>query len=159
LPPPATLANVRTFSARISTSAVGAGNPSRATVNIPPSLLDASPAADQSRLFARVTVAFKGSTHAVPLRVSIGNDGSASADAPGFAGVLAMFGHHGAHGPVTFLVPLSTPVRTLRARNALRADAPLGLKIEQIGAAEHTEAHATASDTAAEILSVAVEVH
>ena len=155
---PSAVSGLQSFTAQVSASAVGTGSASRATVNIPRDLLAPAAASEPSRLFARVTVAFRGATHAVPLQLSVGGgDAGAAADAPGFAGVLAMFGHHGAHGPVTFLVPLSEPVRSLRARNELRADAPLGLTIAQAPGPLH--AHPTGGDTAAEILAVVVEVH
>jgi tyrosinase len=150
---------VRTFPAWISTSAVGSYISSRASLSLPAHLLTSIRAAAPSKLFARITVDFKGVAHAIPLRVSVG-DGRAGtdSDAPGFAGVLSMFGHHGAHGPVSFLVPISDPVKALPARN-VRADAAIALTIMQPAAVGHMDAHATSTDATAEILSISVELH
>jgi hypothetical protein len=69
-----------------------------------------------------------------------------------------MFGHHGSHGSVEFLVPLSAPVKTLKAQNLVRSDAPLGLAFALATGGDHAAAHAT-TEAAAEILSVTVEAH
>lgn len=156
--PLAALPSARTFSARIANSSIAAGTASQASVNLPPDVLNVAADAEQPHLFARVRVAFRSSGHAIPVRVSVGGDG-AGASGPGFAGVLAMFGHHGSHGPVEFLVPLSAPVQTLKAQNLVRTDAPLGIAFALATEGDHAAAHATTSEAAAEILSVTVEAH
>lgn len=140
---------MRAFPADITTSAVSLDAPARATVSMPPNLL----APDEAHLFARVTVAFSGSMHAVPMRLFLGDD--TDPDAPGFAGMLSMFGHRMMHGPVTFLVPLSAPVRMMGARNTLRANAPLSLTVAQMD--RGGRAHGATGEASAEILSIAVE--
>ncbi len=153
---PASPAGVRTFLAEILTSAVNMARPARATVSMPHALLGET--SSPSRFFARITVAFKGPMHAVPLRLSVGRDVGPSANAPGFAGMLTMFGHHTMQGPVTFLVPLSAPMRTMQAGRASRAEGLLPLTIAMGDAAGHIEGHSD-SEAGAEILAVAVEMH
>ena len=153
---PASPAGVRTFLAEILTSAVNMARPARATVSMPHALLGET--SSPSRFFARITVAFKGPMHAVPLRLSVGRDVGPSANAPGFAGMLTMFGHHTMQGPVTFLVPLSAPMRTMQAGRASRAEGLLPLTIAMGDAAGHIEGHSD-SEAGAEILAVAVEIH
>jgi len=153
---PAAPTSVRTFLAEMLTSVVSKASQARASINVPHALLGAT--ANQPKLFARVTVAFKGPMHAVPLRLSVGRDLGPDASAPGFAGMLTIFGHHTMQGPVTFLVPLSAPMQTMRAQSALRADAPLRLTIAMAEGAGHADSH-SGPDAGAEILAVAVEAH
>ena len=72
--------------------------------------------------------------------------------------MLTMFGHHTMQGPVTFLVPLSAPMRTMQAGRASRAEGLLPLTIAMGDAAGHIEGHSD-SEAGAEILAVAVEMH
>jgi tyrosinase len=148
-------ARVRTFPARLSIASIAAGKPAHANVSLPANVLDSN-----ARLFARVTVSFKGSMHSVPLRLTVG-DAGAGADAPGFAGMLSMFGHHMMSGPVTFLVPLSAPMRTMRASRALRADAPLDITIAQMempGHMSQMNGPGATSQASADVLAIAIEV-
>ncbi len=144
---------IKTFSAELSNSSIDASTPVHSSVNVPIEALSNLTAGDN--LFARITVAFRGASHAVPLTINVGEEGGAGA--PGFAGVLSMFGHHGAHGPVTFLVPISAPARSMNAPSAAGAQ-NIPLTIAQADG-HHAMTSATANEPSAEILSVAVEIH
>ena len=98
----------------------------------------------------------------------LGTAASAAAGVVGGAllldGIRSMFGHHGGHGPVSFLVPLSRPAADAKTRNLVRKDGSLALSIAEAPTPmDHAEPmsamHASTAGSGARIVSVALELH
>lgn len=153
------IAQVQRFSAQITTPSLSATQAAGGAVTVPPALLQAGAEPGAPKLFAKITVAFPPLGHA-PLTVLL-NAPPGSMDAgpssPYFAGTLAMFGTQIMHGPVTFTVPLSTPLNALRSSNRLAMNAPLDIRVVP-SAAPHA-AMAREAAASAEVISIVVEAH
>jgi len=118
-------------------------------VTLPETLLNAT-GAEAPKLFAKVTVAFPPLTHPNDLAVVVGGETT----------TLSVFGHHRMLEPLTFTVPVSGPVKTLRANNQLAANAPLNIRVVQgTSVAPHAAAAVHGTQRKPEVLSITVEAH
>ena len=119
-------------------------------------LLQRTTVAESPRLLAKITIAMAPFAHTDDLAVTISGVGeSAGETIP-----LSIFGHHGAHCPMLFTLPLSGAVASLRSSNRLAGDVPLKISIAyQSDVAAHGLAASHKTNVVAELLSVVVEVH
>lgn len=106
---------------------------------------------DAPKLFARITLDPHPMDHA---SYGVAVNGH-------WAGEFSMFGHHGAaHGPYSFLVPLSGPLAAMRAPEGLGPEAPLDIRVVPRArpmpkGAKHRHRRAPYADVA----SIAMEAH
>jgi tyrosinase len=153
------ITQIQRFSGQITTPSLIATQAAGGAVTVPPALLQAGGEPGGPKLFAKITVALPPLGHA-PLTVLI-NAPAGSVDigpsSPYFGGMLTMFGTQVMHGPVTFTVPLSTTLNTLRASNQLAVNQPLDIRI--IPSAMPHAGMARAAAPRAEVLSIVVEAH
>jgi tyrosinase len=128
-PPPAEVAAAprKTLPAQLVSSRIAGKEAARGSVTLPSSLLKRQDDPRQPRPFASVTISVPPHRHA-NFDVLI-----ASADGvpPVFVGSLLTFGHHGAEGPVSFLVPLSAALARLQAGQPFSADTTLEIEIQR----------------------------
>jgi len=148
------------YAGSVAAGTISAATTASAAIAVPEALLTrAGPGG--ATLVAEVTVAFPPLGHggAIAVLVNAPAGGSPpSADSPHFAGVLSMFGHHTAHGPVTFTVPLTSTLLMLRSATLLSATAPLTVSLAPIqpgGPAAGATGHAHPG-AQAELLAVTV---
>jgi hypothetical protein len=153
---PLRAAPTQRFTATILNSTIAAGAPARATVTMPSGLLAAP--AQTAPLFAEVTVDFGTGDHA-PVALMLNAPAGETPDPTrdDYVATLAMFGHHGAHGPVTFTVPLSRTMAAERAKGRLRAAGPMTFTLMPLPTpgAEHL-LHGAAGGPAPELVGVSV---
>jgi tyrosinase len=142
------------FAARIGTKAIGG---TTGNVNVPGALLQAGAAPEAARLYARVTVQVSQRSHGVPLPVTINvpQGQTAGPGSPYYAGSLVMFGHHGDHGPVTFLLPMAAPVAEIRRTKSIGASEPLNIRVGVDARSMATHGGAAQAN----VVSIVVESH
>jgi tyrosinase len=148
----AAAAQPQRFVARLATGSAGG------SVAVPAALLAAG-TAGAPRLVAQVTVALPPLDHTTDYDVVVGapvGGGGIGASNPHFAATLAMFGHHIMRAPVTFTVPLSQTIATLRQNKLLAANAPLDIRVVPEAMAPGAMA-AHVGGPRAEVLSIVVE--
>jgi tyrosinase len=145
--PAAAPAVAQQLAARVVTPFVNQPGGASAQVILPQPLLAAG--AQAPKLFAKVTVALPPLGHANDLAVVVGGE----------VITLSLFGHHYRMEPLTFTVPVSRPVNTLLANNALAANAPLDIRLVQGTVTGPQAGMAAHGMRKAELLSVTVEAH
>jgi tyrosinase len=153
------ITQIQRFSGEITAPPLTATQEAGGTITIPPALVQAGAEPGGPKLFAKITVALPPLGHA-PLTVLI-NAPAGSMDTgssnPYFGGTLSMFGTMVMHGPVTFTVPLSTTLSTLRTRNLLAVNQPLDIRVVPSAMAHALTAPAAAPKV--EVISLVVEAH
>ncbi len=120
------------LSARVGSATIGAVRAATGTVSLPPAALQASPEQGGPRLYAQITIDLPALSHGVDFAVLVNapaDNSAMSPSSPHYAATLSMFGHHTMHGPVTFTVPLTTTIASLRAKQLLAAEAPLTIHV------------------------------
>jgi tyrosinase len=71
-----------------------------------------------------------------------------------------MFGHHIVHAPVTFTIPLSGTLATMRQSRLLEANAPLSIQVvPERMTMPRAAAVKAPMEAKAEVLSIVVEAH
>jgi tyrosinase len=153
---PQTVPNQR-FNGQIGTKSVGATTPASGSVTVPGALITAA-APEAPRLFAKVTVAVSPKTHSDDLAVLVNAPPGAPSDpsSPYYAGSLAVFGHQGVHGALTFTLPLSGPVTALRTSKAIGVSEPLNIRV---ASDTRMRGMTHGNGSRAEVLSITVEQH
>lgn len=120
------------FAVPLGSSAVNADTLAGGAVQLPVDLIERSTSPGGPRMVANVTVELPPLAHTQELAVVINptnNAGAIAAASPHFVATLSMFGHHIIRGPVTFAVPLSEAISSLRASGLFGADTPLNLRV------------------------------
>lgn len=149
------------FSVQLTHSSISATETARASITIPPTLLQMRGQAEVPTLFAKITLALPPLAHQQDFAVLVdGPDAPADPSSPHYAATLSMFGHHIVNAPVTFTVPLSAPLARMRESAQLKAGASLNVRVvpERMAKPGALMARHTA-ETRAEVLSVVVEAH
>lgn len=123
---------VRRVSGTVKAAGTGYTSAAVAQLAVPKDALDRIAPARSGELYAHITIDPPAQTKNVRFHVLVNPpDTELSIDAhhPSYAGTFEFFGSmHHAH-PVTFTVPLTQPVRKLRAAGALRSDQPLQIHV------------------------------
>jgi tyrosinase len=152
---------VQRFNAQITAPGTGATRSAGGSVTLPPGLLQGGTGPGAPRLVAQVTVALPPVSHAREFAVVVNPPAGAPGvgpSSPHFVASLAMFGHQIMRGPVTFAIPLSDTVATLRAKKLLAPNAPLNIRVvPQPAAMAPAATRAHAGEARAEVLSIVVE--
>jgi tyrosinase len=154
------VAEIQRFSAQITAPSLSATQAAVGAVDIPLDVLQETAQPEGRKLFAKVTVAFPPLGHA-PLTVLVNAPPDArniGPSSPYFAGTVAMFGTQVMRGPVTFTVPLSTTLKTLRANKLLAMNQPQ-VHIGVVLAALPHAAMARVAPAKVELASIVVEAH
>jgi tyrosinase len=152
----ATVRSVRRLPAEVANPIVTLAEPAFSTVPVHGTgLLERPAVAESPRLLAKITIAMAPFVHTDDLAVTIGGSGeSAGETIP-----LSIFGHHGAHCPMLFTLPLSASVASLQSANRLAGDTPLKIGITYQSNGAHALAPSHKTSAVAELLSVSVEAH
>jgi tyrosinase len=133
------------------------GSAGATAVRLQPALVQlARPGAPQ-QLLAKVTLSLPHAERGQVFQVLVHTGDPASSVE---AGTVALFGHTMVHGMITFTVPLSDAIATLRSRNALRTNGYLHFRAAGPGSTGH-HAVAASAPRAEEVRvhSVIVEAH
>jgi tyrosinase len=147
-------ASPKTLPVRLVSSRIGENTAARGSVTLPSSLLRQGSEAGRPRLFGSVTIRVPPHRHTNFDVLIDGADGAT----PVFVASLLTFGHHGAAGPVSFLLPLSAALAKLAARRPFAAETTLGIQI--VAPAGHGGmAHASADPPAiSEVTALSLEL-
>jgi hypothetical protein len=154
-----TVTEVQRFTAQIGSALLNGTQGAVGAITLPSALLQAGAEAGGPKIFAKITVALPPMRHG-PLTVLVNAPPGATDTGPSspyFAGTLEMFGTQVMHCPVTFTVPLSTPLNTLRVNNQLDLNRPVGIRVVPSEMPHAVTARGAAPS--AEVLSIVAEVH
>ena len=126
-------APAQSFQGGLTSHALALGAPALSSVPVPASLLQAATvAAAGPTVFARITIEAPPAAHGYGFNVFVNPPQDTSGlneQSPSYAGTLQFFGVHHHDEPVSFTVPLGDTLKTLAARNMLKANEPLRIVV------------------------------
>lgn len=153
---------VQRFAAHIDDPRLGSNRSAGGTVTGLGALLQADPASDSAaKLYAHITLSLPALAHGADFAVLVNAPADAATVAPSsphHAATLSMFGHHTMQGPVTFTVPLSGALASMRAGKLLATQRPMAIRV--VPDAATTPPHGMhATDATVHLHSIVVEAH
>ncbi len=129
------MAPAKLYKGSVKHAALATAAPAISEINVPKETLTrVSEATDPSTMYAEISLVPPAQTLGVRFNVTLdgttGKAGMVSAENPHYVAALEFFGaHHHTDKPVTFMVPLSNSLKSLRLTKALNTAAPLVLQV------------------------------